>query len=389
MVGSTFRLLLVFVAFAFFAVAGRAQEAPRLVYDYRSLMAALPGTEGERLPGGFTLAIPAANVPAKEPRFGWDFTRVAYVYAPRREPRGMLMALSVRVHFSPEDETQALRTARLCARLLRLHREKFGHEAVYPRAAEIADVWLATQSAADPTTGGETWNSNVYIYAVRRERTPIEWVRTVAHEWGHLTLPAARGFTAPENDAAGYLGERLHIKWMRSETRDTAIADGTTPTILDFYYDRQIAPLIARFQEGGPDSPLLSGNDAESMDYYIGMALAFDEAFGSLVTGRAIFSIDGLASGDLLAAMQDTVSRMDSLTIRLPAWMPLSKTTYAVTGDAAGSVAIASRPPLIVRPVGPASLPVRLPGWKPLRAADGAVRSVTLRRTLVTGEENR
>ena len=39
-------------------------------------------------------------------------------------------------------------------------------------------------------------------------RDSIEWVRTVVHEWGHLTLPAARGFTAPENDAAGYLVPR-------------------------------------------------------------------------------------------------------------------------------------------------------------------------------------
>ena len=342
----------------------------------------------EKLPGGFALAIPSANAPATEPRFGWTFPRVAYVYAPRREARGMMIALTVRVHYAIDDETQALRTARLCARLLRLHAEKFGHDTVFPRAAEVADVWLATQSAADPTTGGETWNSHVYVYGVRRERTSTEWVRTVAHEWGHLTLPAARGFSAPENDAAGYLGERLHLKWMRNEPRDAVVADGTTPTLLDAYYARQVAPLLERFQEGGPESLLLIGDDAESMDYYIGMALAFDEAFGSRVAGRALFSIDGERPADLLAAMQDIIGRSDRLTVLLPAWTPLAKATYKVTGDAAGSVSIASRPPLTVQSVAPATLSVRLPGWKSFRAREGAVKSLTLRRAPRTGNAN-
>lgn len=353
---------------------------PRVVFDYRSLKSEIGEGEVERLPGGFALAIPNTDFSATDPRFGQGYERVAYVYGPHRDVKGILLGLNVRVHFQKDDETQALRTSRLIARLLRLHREKFGQEAVFPRATEIADVWLSPVAGEDETIGGLTWNSHVFVFSVREERTATEWVRTIAHEWGHMTLPAARGFSEPETDAAGYLGERLHFKWMNAETKTSAVADGTTPTLLKNYCDKQVRPLIERFQTIGPSSPLLNETSAEAMDFYIGMALAFDDAYGSKVAGRALFSIDGETPKRLLAAMKEVVGLSDKLVVRLPAWTPLSKAGYAVTSDAAGSVQIADRTPLLVRPSAPSALAIKSPGWKSLRVADGEVTTVTLRR---------
>jgi len=366
------------------AASGGSESAPLSAADPEALSRALPEATIERLPGGFAaVALPAGGGPAVQTvdgRFGWRFAEVAYVYSPRRERSANTLALTVTVHYEPEDREVALRTARLCARLLRLHRERIGHEAVFPRAAATADVWLAVQKSPDPAVAAETRGSQVYVFDAHARRSQIEWVRTVVHEWGHLTLPAARGFTAPENDAAGYLGERLFLKWMWEEQSIGAPDDGTDTAGLDKYYERQIAPLIARFREGGPESRLLDGTDAESMDYYIGAALAFDESFGSAMLGRAIYSIYGVKPRDLLAAMRETLSQADAITVRLPAWTPLPKTDYLVSADAEGTLAVADRAPLAVGPGEWARLAIRLSGWKTFKAAAGDVQIVTLRR---------
>jgi hypothetical protein len=364
-------------------------EAPHLASDHDALAKALPEATVEAIPGGFALvALPPDSAAGAETdmRFGWRFTRALYVYSPRRERRTMALALTVIVHYEPSDRNLALRTARLCARLLLLHRERIGHEPVFPRAAETADVWLAPQKAPDAMVGAETRGNQVYVYDTHAKRAAIEWVRTVAHEWGHLTLPAARGFTQPENDAAGYLGERLFLKWMREERRTDSPDDGTDLAGLDLYYGRQVLPLIERFRAGGPQSKLLDGTDAGSMDYYIGAALAFDEAFGSQMLGQAVYGIYGVKPRDLLAAMREALSQADAITVRLPAWAPLPKSDYAVAGDTTGEISVADRPPLVVRPGGATRLSIRLPGWKEVKTARGDVQVVTLRRLVPPGE---
>jgi hypothetical protein len=357
-----------------------AATPPRVVFDFRELITTLGQSETDRLPGGFALAIPEGESRESDPRFDRRYNRIAYVYGPHRDVKGILLGMNVRVHYDKEDETMALRTARLVARFLRLHKEKFGHEAVFPRGTEVADIWLSQVGGRDETTGGETWNSHIYVYSVQEDRTPTEWVRTLAHEWGHLTLPAARGFFAPENDASGYLGERLFFKWMNMEGTRNAVADGTTPALIKEYCDKQVTPLIDRFQESGPSSALLGKMTADGMDYYIGMALAFDDAYGPRLTGQALFSIDGESPEYLLKSMKEAISLGDRLIVRLPAWTPLSKTNYAVIGNATGSVQVSNRPPFSVRKSTPFSLNVKQPGWKSLRVADGEVTTIILSR---------
>jgi hypothetical protein len=42
--------------------------------------------------------------------------------------------------------------------------------------------------------------------------SPEEWLRQVAHEWGHYALPMMGRFSEPEPDAAGALGEALFLQ---------------------------------------------------------------------------------------------------------------------------------------------------------------------------------
>jgi hypothetical protein len=210
------------------------------------------------------------------------------------------------VHHEPPDRLLAQQTARLMARLLRLHYEHFGREARFPRDADVADVWLAPETQPNaPEVGGETRDNQVYFFATGAPRSPIEWTRTVVHEWGHLTMNAARGFKEPENDAGGFLGERLYLKWLRADKGlPTAPDDGVVPAGLDLYYERQIAPLISRFRKFGPAAKTLSGMNQAAMDLYIGGVLESDTTYGSQLTGRALRNIEGVRPQDFFVSLR-------------------------------------------------------------------------------------
>ncbi len=390
-------LFLLFVA-AFAAAAVRPAHAqtvlpPEFVPDAAALTRAFGKMATEPLPGGFVLAVPPDTVSAQDARYGWLFARAAFVYAPRRDRRGNVgLGPAVVIHHAPSDADAARRTARLCARLLRLHRERFVRDTEFPRGSDRAHVWLYRQlpATARTTAGGESQGNHLYIFDTAVPRTAIEWTRTIAHEWGHVTLPAARGFSAPENDAAGFLGERLYLKWLYEETvagKGTAGDDWTDAPGLSTYHARQIAPLIARFHEIGPIGSGLDDRDERAMNLYIGAALATDHAFGPELLGRGLFSILGVGPRDLLTALRNTVAAALVVPIRLPAWVPLARTTYQVRGDgiAHGSVLFAERPPLALREGGKAELTVLQPGWKWVRPGAGGPEKITLRQRARAG----
>jgi hypothetical protein len=353
---------------------------PAFAANRDTLAQTFSGAALETLPGGYVLASPPSIAPVHESRRGNDFTQACLLYVPKEVDQRSGLYLTVAVYHADADRELARRSARLSARLLRLFQERFGQEAVFPRAAPTARVYVLPPRHDSPTIGGETFSSaETYLYLSGVERTPLEQVRTLVHEWGHLTIPGARGYSEPETDAAGYLGERIYMKWLRETTGGAN--DGTSAADLNVYYQRQIAPLLLRYAVGGPASKRMDGTQTAHMDYYIAAALAFDEAFGSRLLGRALFSIDGVAPRDLLAAMRSTVSNARTLTIRLPAWVPVPSGRYTVASNAPGSVVLTSRKPVVLPSGKP--LTVTFPsdtGWRLVRTASGSVRTLNLRR---------
>ncbi len=294
--------------------AALASEIPWTAPNATSLKAAVRDASVESLPGNYAVVLPepfAAPASLIEARYHWRFSRAVYVYAPVRQTVGHNapppgLRLVTILHHEPSDTKLAQQTARLIARLLRLHFEGFGREVTFPRDADVADVWLAPEAPRNAgALGGETRDNQVYFFDAGAPRSPIEWTRTVAHEWGHLTMNAARGFTEPENDAGGFLGERLYLKWLWEDKnpRDAA-DDGVVRAGLDLYRERQILPLTARFARLGPAAKVLNGMGQDSMDLYIGGILASDTINGSLVTGRALRNIEGIRPQDFFAALR-------------------------------------------------------------------------------------
>jgi len=325
------------------ATSASAASPPATATSAAALAARVPDTTTETLPGGFVALLPepyAAPRPAVDRRYGWHFSRAAYLYAPGRAsvsgvPAASL-SLSIVLHHEPQDLDRARLTIRLLARLLRLHRERFGRDTTFPRDADTVDVWLATETPPQAReAGGECRDNQVYLFATGAQRTPIEWVRTITHEWGHLTLPAAEGYSAPEADASGYLGERLYIRWLREDRAHFSFQDGVTTDGVNLYWERQIAPLMDRFAISGPTAPLLGGKDADAMDLYIGGVLSADAAFGSEIMGRALRTIEGVRPQDFFVALRHVVDTETwaPLPVRLPAWVPLEKGRYVVNGS--------------------------------------------------------
>lgn len=312
-----YRFSVFFLLFCFLGVVPRfasAAQVPWSAPDTASLRTRVRDATVESLPGGYAVLLPepfAAPVPLVEARYHWRFSRAIYVFAPVRQTGGNRspapgLRLVTILHYEPSDIKIAQQTARLIARLLRLHYVHFGREVTFPRDADITDVWLAPETPPNAQeAGGETRDNQVYFFAVEAARSPIEWTRTVAHEWGHLTMNAARGFTEPENDAGGFLGERLYLKWLWEDKNSPASPeDGVVRAGLDLYRERQILPLITRFATRGPSVKTLNTMNQESMDLYIGGVLASDTANGSLLTGRALRNIEGVRPQDFFISLR-------------------------------------------------------------------------------------
>ncbi len=330
------------------------------------------GLEIDRLEGGYFVVMPpatSASFYTSDPYKGKVFDRAAYVYA-RRE--GVLMRIAV-VHHHPDDRTWAQKLARLIGRLLRLHQEKFGRPTRFQRSGDEVRVWLFRDAMG--AAGGETRGGQVYLYGTSSIPTPLEWVRTLCHEWGHLTLPAARGFTAPESDAGGMLGERLFLSWLLAD-KTGGPDDGTRRADLGLYGKRQCEPLLARFLSEGPTSKTFERRDGRAMDLYVGAALAADRALGSKILGTALWSIDGTAPRDFLDALRNAAFLKRAITVQLPAWVPLAPSDYSVTpAQGTGSLLISGRAPLRV----PGRLHPSRPAFALLKGS-GSLSAITLTR---------
>lgn len=319
---------------------------PARVESLDSLIAAQEGLEIDRLAGGFYVLLPPAgsnSFATKDPYRGKAFDRAAYVYAERD---GYLRRATV-IHHHPDDRAWAQKLARLSARLIRLSRDRFGRWPTFQNGGDEARVWMFRDPVGG-AAGGETRGGQVYIYDTATNSPPLEWVRTLCHEWGHLTLPAARGFTEPENDAGGMVGERLFLAWLLAD-KTGGPDDSTRRPDLTMYCQRQCEPLIARFLAEGPTSGEFGKRDARAMDLYVGAILAADRALGSRLLSDALRGIDGVTPRDFLDSLRNVAYLQKTVTVQLPAWVPLAPADYRIQASrGAGQLLITGRPPLKV-----------------------------------------
>lgn len=169
-----------------------------------------------------------------------------------------------------EDEALARRIGSVMARLHWLGLDYLGVSA----GRSGTSLWLAR----DGEPGAEESGGDIWVHAIDTPRAPAEWVRELAHEYSHATLPNLGPFSRPERWANGYLGERLYLKWMLHDNLQTDV--WSEPIDAEGYMTNQVAPLRDLFLAEGPSSPRSELTDADGMNFLIGQFLALEAAHG-------------------------------------------------------------------------------------------------------------
>jgi hypothetical protein len=236
--------------------------------------------------------VPTVPLPtdALDPVDNWPFSRSAYVYSSSDGSKANLICT---MHYQSADIANlALHMGKLLALLDDVYTQKM--------AAARADdgypfnVWLC--DTAPVSSGGEQWQNNIYFYDVGDDRSSIEWIREIAHEFSHLAFQAVGGtYTFPEAFANGYLGERLLVRWLArgsSGGRPSVEADwGRTFAGYPNFDRLLLAPALKEFSAHGLTKIELARRDDVGMRYMIGMMLYVDDNCGSATVGSILQSI--------------------------------------------------------------------------------------------------
>lgn len=240
-----------------------------------------------------TTAQPVTRLYSRDPKYGyglsqgkdsryqnWVFHQMLVAYDQDDKEQNWRLKCRVMWQTVPGEEAERLVLARNVARtLLQLNEMAEAYMGFSPRYTTdgVVNVWLAEGGEA----GGEAYNENIYLEQVGIDRPAAEWVREVAHEFGHQVFPAVGGYESPEWGANGRMGERLFLRWLAQNP-------GMDPDHLwlaqtDFSTTRRtrIDPLQRQFAEDGPEHPRTNGCDEAGMNGFVGMALYLDHVRGS------------------------------------------------------------------------------------------------------------
>lgn len=240
------------------------------------------------------------------------FNRVTYGFTAAPESDELRMTAMVYFPSPLLSEHQADYSAlaeRLTHILLRVHgysRVAYGLPPVPDE--RIPRMWL-TESGP---TGAEQYGDDIFIYDVARDRQPIEWLREVAHEWGHFALPRMGRFADPEPYASGVLGEALFLQLLAdeaglvtgepwpSERAQTAVNGlwGGGPVALADFLTQVRHDTLDLWLARGPNSELAAGLGEESFRYLVGALLWVEAAHGHEMLRATLLKAPGESPAD-------------------------------------------------------------------------------------------
>lgn len=229
---------------------------------------------------------------------------------------------------------------------------------------------IATSPLARPWRAAGQDNisrGDIMFFKMTQPREELEWWREIAHEYGHVALPALNGFKPPlEPYGNGSLGETLGMMWASSLADDIAFEGdpasanpASAPATQRGAFGRGLyehvagnaVPALRYFEAQGPSSPLRRDGTLNGLQYLRGLGVYLDRVYGTRVLGAALAplvehggptpntnkSIDAWTLLDsVTAAMRDPFER-DRTT--LPIWLPGALETPPAEASVADFVA--------------------------------------------------
>ena len=200
----------------------------------------------------------------------WSFPRVAYGYV--WETKAKRWQLRVRVHHTDAGADLAPAALKTTLALYAVVKGQMGFDPTGGWSTPV-DVWLAEGGPPGAHSAGR----NIYLYSIKTARAPEEWLRELAHEYGHIALPGLGGFTKTDDAwADGELGELLFVKWF------AAVKAGWLPWPVSVAEDvarPRREQLLAR-AAGKPDLRRARGEDVKAREYVLGLALRVEAERG-------------------------------------------------------------------------------------------------------------
>ncbi|MFO8082510.1 MAG: hypothetical protein R6V07_19695, partial [Armatimonadota bacterium] len=195
----------------------------------------------------------------------------------------------------------------------------------------------------DGPTGAEQYEDDIFIYDVGRDRKPEEWLRQIAHEWGHYALPTMGRFSQPEPDAAGVLGEALFLQLLAREAGlvvDDPWPSGRAQAAVDGLWDNGEVALhelltdtrertIDLWLREGPNSQLAAGLGEDSFNYLVGMLLWVEAAHGHDILRSTLLNAPGETPADYYYAYRQAVKEAAAggeITLHAGAYDPEAST---------------------------------------------------------------
>jgi len=270
----------------------------------------------------------------QDPRELRRYNRVSYGYA--ADPESKQLHLRFIVYYPSAglarpvvDHTPLAH--RVMRSLLRLHcyaTAYLGDVAPVPDD-DVVHVWLADRGSP----GAEQMQSNILLYDIAQDREPVEWLREVAHEYGHQVLPHIGYFETLDEDASGLIGERLFMRWLAEDALGSAEAPWPSPeaqnafdalwsrpaAVGEFLLSRCDAPINFWLQEG-PESQYLGGQTRKAAEYFVGLVLYIEAAHGRHILAGVLRQAHGRAASDVVKAYENVMAaHLDRTALQLDA----------------------------------------------------------------------
>jgi len=236
-----------------------------------------------------------------------QFNRVGYGFSARPESEDLDMTVMVYypsrlLNEAAKDHTELAQ--RLMHIMLRIRCYSRTYLGLPPATDErMLHAWMCEMGP----TGAEQYEDNVYFYDIARERTPVEWMREVAHEYGHWALPQMGRFTKPEAYASGVLGEMLFCQFLAQEagvvTGDPWPSEAAQQAINGLWGNEEVgltkylADMRAKTTDlwlaEGPNSELAAALGERAFYYLVGAMLWVEAAHDSNMLRATLLKAPG------------------------------------------------------------------------------------------------